>query len=547
MKKVNRSYKVGKVQAGVFSLLLIFCLTIPSYSWVDSSVFRIESEELTGASDPNNIAFAFGRYILTAPFAPSKEVKEDTLLTELDNHYLYLLDAKKINSEPIKFDLGCYYPTRVFYDPGAKTVFVKGTEFVEEDGAYLSYAVIKYLRLDLTENGKLNINDAAQTIRIPGVKEEIAEVAPDEFVISQEDGTFIFTNGASAFTYSLAEGFLYKVDFITAKDFNPETNCITHLGFDSASRVFTVLINKKEETDQQWKQNSELYIYSLAKDGTLDLLNTLAPEALPDGVCIPAGSDIAIDSEDGKAGKVYFAGNDGVVYQTSWTTDEGDLSGSVEALTPPIEELRQSDGQYFSSVNTDYNKQTRVFKLLKNGYTAYINRPLNAGGRRIGKINRPLNLRFEVESPALVLAQLGKKNKLTLKAFSAEIAEQGGVSMFSDNSETQYVATFKGNVYELNMAQGVDNATLDLLGQIGNRLSNVAYLGDRKVFVGINSVEFDGEGETIATPGFIHIAKRREENSFLSFVNWTENSWLLNPVLGVGISSIRRPCNFRLR
>ena len=151
MKKETRCVKIGKVQAGIFGLLLIFGLTVPSYSFIDKSVFKTDSLEVTGVSGENNVQFAFGRYIITAPFAPSKAITAETTLKDLDNNKLLILDSKKISNDPYVVDLGdFYYATRVFFDAQTQMVFIRGTQIVEnKSGGYESHAVIKYLHLNL--------------------------------------------------------------------------------------------------------------------------------------------------------------------------------------------------------------------------------------------------------------------------------------------------------------------------------------------------------------------------------------------------------------
>jgi hypothetical protein len=546
MKKGNRSFKVGKIQGGIYSLLLIFCLTIPSYSWVDNSVFKTESKELP-VSGQNNVAFASGRYIFVAPSEPSIDVDDDTPFAKYDNNSLLLFDSKKVTKEPDIYSLGnCYFPTLVLHDADTKTVFVKGTEFVQTDtGEYKSYAVIKYLQFNLSDDGKPVASEFPNTIRIPGFDDDDKgmETAPD-FIANNKKDVVIFSNGASIFTYNRNEGFLYRVNFIKKDQYDPVNHTITNLSFDSESNVVTVLINKKiKSDDNQWTRYSELYFYEL-DNGTLNLLKKLDSEALPVGVSVPDGSTIAINSE-GENVDAYFVGTDGVLYQTRLTVDTN-LSGSALPLAS-FDQLRQSSvDEHLSAVSTYYRKETQVFELLKSGYTAYIHRPLNSSRGRIGKIHRPLNLRFTHEEPALVLAQFGKKNKLIQKSFSAEIDQQGGIFMFSDHSGNRYAASYQGNVYELNMAQGVNDATLNLLGGLGSRLNSVADLPDRGVWVAVKECEL-GDEDLVKEFGSLVVARRREESNFLSFVNWTENNFSFNPVIGVGIGSIRRPCNLRLQ
>ena len=58
--------------------------------------WKISSIDMAGADATNNNAvFVYDRYLLFAPYAPSKMPSEATAVNELDNHYLYLIDTKK--------------------------------------------------------------------------------------------------------------------------------------------------------------------------------------------------------------------------------------------------------------------------------------------------------------------------------------------------------------------------------------------------------------------------------------------------------------------
>jgi hypothetical protein len=543
MERNYRIFKVGKVQAGICSLLLILCLTVPSYSWVDNSQFKIEQHEIAGVTDYNNVQFVDDRYILTAPYAPSKPITDETPLGEYDNHRLLMFDSKKITNEPLVIDLkDCYFPTKVFFDPESRMVFVKGTRIVEgANGEYEASAVIKYLRLSFPEDGKYQSDVQAITIPIDGGDGKASIDAPDIFVLRKN--LFIFTNGKSIFTYSLNEGYLYQVAFITADRYDPETNTISNLYLDSVSGVLSIVISKKTKVGEtEWKHASELYFYRLNDDGTIDLLNHILPEGF-EGSAIAPGSNLAING-DSTTGTAYFVAANGKLYQTGWNGTSAS-PGTLNEITS-LEEYNQPNHEFLSSVKISYNKETHVFELLKSGSAVFIHRPLNGGRGKIGKIHRPLNLRIDVGEPALALIQMAtKRNKvLSRNIFVTELEGQGGVSdMISDNSGSRYVATYSGNVFELSGTNELDKASLNFLGQIGTRLSSMFYFASRNAIVAINAPET--ENEAIISPGGLSLAKRKESSNYLSFVNWAEDALAGNAVLGLNIGSIRRPCNTR--
>jgi hypothetical protein len=553
MKKEKRHFRIGKVQAAVFSLLVILSLTIPSYSRVDEAAFSMEFQEVSGASSVNNVKFVFDRYILTAPYAPSEPLSEEDPLEKFDNHYLLLVDGKKMENEPIKIDIGCYFPTKLFYSPESSTVFIKGTEFLETGEGLIPVAVIKYLRLNLSEDNKPIVSGGVQTIRIPGVIEEsgYATNAPDLMVINDSD-TIFFTNGASVFSFSLSRGFIYKVDLITHNDFDLENNSVSYLSSDSESGTLSILINKKTEIETKaWKHSAELYFFKINR-GTLDRLSYLPSSAFPEGVSVPAGSTIAVKVEPGQDPKEdadgygYFVATNGKLYGVHWkgnSTAEGivEEQGFFEGL------VQEVNAEHLSSVSTKYDKKTKVFELLKNGYTAYIHRPVNARGK-IGKIHRPVNIRFTVERPAFILAQFGKKNKVKIKAFTEEFSEVGSLlEPFTDGEGNRYVAASNGSIFTLkvNEDEGVETSKLNLLGQVGDRLDSMVYFAERRIFVGVSSFRPFENGEGIEQPGYIVAAKRKESGNYISFVSFAADA-LSNQVLpGIGLASIRRPCNTR--
>jgi hypothetical protein len=545
MKKNHRSFKVGKIQVGICSLLLILCLTIPSYSWVDNSQFKVEQTEVPGITDYNNVQFAFDRYIITAPYAPSKRITDDTKLADLDNNKVRIVDAKKIANEPQIIDLkDCYFPTKVYFDAESRMLFVKGTRIVEGPGGeYEASAVIKYMRLSFPEDGKFISDVEAVTIPIEGVQSKTTTDAPDIFILSKN--IFLFTNGCSIFTFSISDGYLYQVPFIAANNYDPESNAISDICLDPESRVLSIVVSKKLKVgENKWQHASELFFYGLEDDGTINQLNHIIPESF-EGAAIAPGSSIAINGEGKNIGSAYFVASNGKLYQVNWNGISASAGELSEVTT--LEGYSQPSGEFLSSVKTSYDKDKRVFEVLKNGNAVFIHRPLNTNGRgKIGKIHRPLNLRISVEEPALTLVQMAaKKNKVVnQKTFVTELAEQGGVSdMISDDSGNRYVATYNGNIFELSGTNEVDLAALNFLGQIGNRLSSAFYFASRNAIVGVNALEM--EDERLVSPGGLSLAKRKESSNYLSLVNWAEDVLKDNAVLGLSFGSIRRPCNTR--
>src|SRR5262249_7147464 len=101
--------------------VLVMAIVVPAYSISSEPAFQITSINIPGlAGTENNFQFAYERFALLAPYAQSQTVTEDTRLADLDNHYLYVIDSKKLKN-PLRADLGnCYYPTRAYFEPNSQ-------------------------------------------------------------------------------------------------------------------------------------------------------------------------------------------------------------------------------------------------------------------------------------------------------------------------------------------------------------------------------------------------------------------------------------------
>ncbi|HVG20625.1 MAG TPA: hypothetical protein VNI02_16365, partial [Blastocatellia bacterium] len=143
---MKRKILFGKNRGMRLAILALTALTLfgaSSYSPSAATAWKISSVELAGASGVNNVAFAFDRYVLIAPYASSKPVEDNNDLSQLDNCFLYLIDTKKPSEQPKRVKLTTnnspnssgkviYYPSRVLFDADSSTVFVRGTRFEEQ-------------------------------------------------------------------------------------------------------------------------------------------------------------------------------------------------------------------------------------------------------------------------------------------------------------------------------------------------------------------------------------------------------------------------------
>lgn len=552
MTRCNITRSSYKFRLGITVLLLVASLCVPAYSLIDGQTFKVESLEIAGVSGlENNIQYVYGRYIFIAPYAPSIELNENSKIDQLDNNRLLVVDTKKLDAAPRVIDLGnCFFPRTLQFDEKSGIVFVRGTEFVElPSGDIESYEVISYISTNFAENGKPEFGPTALSFRIKdGVVNDNTDV-----VLGQDGRFLVFHNGTSVFTYRLSEGYQYGFPFISAKDYDAEKRSISYLGIDSETNVITIIVSKKTEDEKTgWKHSSEIFFYSLNEKGTLDLIEHVASEAFPKGVSLSRGSNVAItqnvkiSTDKAFVGTAFFIGTDGVPYQVSLEAlggQEGDVEPLSDKALAGVEQ--DATGEYLSPVQIHYESENRQITAVKQGYTSFIQRPVNF--RRRGGIQRPVNI--TVDQPALALAQLGKKNKVTQqKVFTDGFQDQGGlVGMMAADSGASYLSTRNGKVFALEVNSDVESAGVKLLGQIASDESTIDkmyYFSNRDSFVAINSYVADEKG-VITKPGALLVARKRDTGSTLIGSNLTKISWPVSSFCSGLVSSIRRPCNIR--
>src|SRR5436853_4381183 len=143
MNKRGLFNRIRNMRIMVVLLVLILTYGTVNYSLKAANPIQVYSINLGGVTGAtNNTVLAYGRYVLIAPFWPTKGVAEngELDLDKLDNRYLYAIDSKKPTSDPLKADLTSaisqkgvtktvYFPTKVLFDPASSTVYVRGTRF----------------------------------------------------------------------------------------------------------------------------------------------------------------------------------------------------------------------------------------------------------------------------------------------------------------------------------------------------------------------------------------------------------------------------------
>lgn len=536
----------------VGSLLSLF--SFAPYS-PQADVVKMSYVEVAGANGgQNNVVFAFDRYLLLAPFAPTGVVQENGDLSQLDNHYLYVIDTKKpgivftkdlaVGADP-NSSRTIYYPTKLAFDPTTQTAFLRGTRFEQKDGEIEAIEVIAHIHLNLGENGKPVIDPTVVSFDIEGVGGELHTAdAPTDIALGQKGNHLIFTNGASVFTYSLDQGYLYKVDLVHPSEYGPD-NFISYLAVDRDSNVLSVYSSKRViDKDNVAHDRSEISFYRLIDDGTLSLLKRAYAEDLPVGSALTAGSNVAVYSEPDKPDLQYalFVTSDGSLCQVDLYTDG--LSANVRQLVV-FPELAQQGPDDTGPRLVKYDASKRIVGIVRQGFTAQIARPTN--GRR-GRIARPTNAHVVTAQPVLAAAKFGKKGKVTSRnVFSTDFADQGGLSellSLKDNGEW-LTATYSGKLFSIATSGDLEKLSPRLIGELSPRIERLDYLVSRESLVAVQSCAAEDDGFQITQPGSVAIGK------VISADGKSLLAGAAQLILPGGASlvrrppAIRRPCNIR--
>jgi hypothetical protein len=550
------------IRISILAITLAALFGVSTYTPLAATSWKVASVDLPGATGMNNnVALAYDRYVLIAPYAPSKPVEDNNDLSQLDNCFLYLIDTKKPTEGAQKVKLTAndvadaqgkivYYPSRVLFDADSSTVFVRGTRYEEKDGLLEEIEVLAYLRLNLDDNGKPVFGSNVVTIDIKGVGSDHCSDAPMDFALSQKGSLLLFTNGASIFSYNLGQGYVYKVDIVPEKDFNADSK-ISYLDIDKVTNTLVVCWNKKEQGEgDAVKVSSQLSFYGIDKDGTLPFLTRAYESGFAEGTALTAGSNVAVTSTFSKTqpdqlipDNAYFVTNDGSLCQID--IEEQSKSANVKQLRK-IDELAQSGSGEGSPRIIKFDAAKRVIGIVKQGFTAQIRRPSNGRPGR-PSIVRALNVSKAVEQPAFALVKLGKKNKIVSSdLFIDDFNNEVGLSNFVYGNDSQWlVSTHSGKLYSVGLSDAATDNRVELLGEIGSRINYIDYFAGRDSVVAISSFELDEEGSRITSPGSLVVARMG------ATVGQTLGAMVLRTlsssgsILASATPSIRRPCNIK--
>jgi hypothetical protein len=566
MKRQRLFSKGRSMRFAILAMTLATLLGVNSYTPHAATPWKISSVEMPGASGvSNNVAFAFDRYVLIAPYAPSKPVEDNLDRSQLDNCFLHLIDTKKPSEGAAKVRLAAsdskgsegkvvYYPSRVWFDPDSSTVFVRGTRYEEKDGELEEIEVLAYLKLNLDDNEKPVFDTSVVIIDIKGVDSDHCSDAPLDFALAHKGGLLLFTNGASIFSYDIGQGYVYKVDIVPPKYFNEDSK-ISYLDIDKATDTLVVCWNSKEKGEGDVVvTSSHLSFYGIDSDGTLPLKKRADAQNFADGTYLTAGSTVAVTStsvsaKDGAEQLVrnnaYFVTNDGSLCQVDFDGDE--VPANVKQLRK-FDELAQPGSVDGSARVVKYDASKRVIGIVKQGFTAQIKRPSNGRPGR-PSIVRALNAYNPVEQPAFVLVKLGKKNKIvSSQVYVDGFKDEVGLSNFVYGDGSQWlVSTHSGKLFSLGLSNDPAETQIQMLAEIGSRIDYIDYFAARGSVVAISSFESDKEGVNITSPGSLVVAKMgdtvKQSQSVGAMILQAVGSQ--GSALASATPSIRRPCNVK--
>src|SRR2546423_2008808 len=438
--------------------------------------WKVASVNLIGADGANNnMAFAYDRYVLVAPYAPSKVPNDASAVDQLDNYSIYLIDSKRpVNENVLSHALETpsdhrrlYYPTKVVFDETTKTVYVRGTRYEPVADGVQEIAVIAYVHLNLDDAGKPVFDDNVVMIDLAGVGDDrTISDAPDDFVLTYGGSVLVFTNGASIFTYNLDHGYLYNVDIVDPKTYNAGSR-ITYLDVDPVTNTLTVYWNSRAGDGGNVKNFSELSFYNLDKNGTMQLIKRLHPEQFPAGVYITPGSNVEIVADaDNHPMSAWLVTSEGMLSQIALTGDE---------VYSPLKPIYQFDAMAASGTDSGprmvkYDAAKRTVGVVKQGYTAQIRKPSNDRRGKPGSVIRSLSMFNAVEAPVLAVGRLNKNaNKvIASKLYTDDFRNETGLTRLIDGQESQWLlATRSGRVLGLSTSGAGESAALKLLPPVG--------------------------------------------------------------------------------
>lgn len=539
--------KVRGMRIIVVFVALLLAYGAVSYSPQAATPTKLYSFDLGGVTGAtNNTTLAYGRFVLIAPFWPSTGLKKngDLDLSKLDNDTLYVIDTKKPDAPPLSQKLSAkpgaqnriYFPTRVLFDEPSSSVYVRGTRFEENDGEFTPIDVIAYMHVTPDDNGKPVLDFNVVAVDIQGVSTQYTDEAPLDFALSGKGDLLVFTNGASIFSFNLAEGYLSKAEVVSPSQYSAGDR-ISFLDVDSATNIVSVCNSRKSiGRGNVANITTDISFYKLGERGIFDPLKQVSSYQFPDGTALADGSNITIVSDSDSPFAV-FVTNDGSLCQVDLQSDG--VAGMVKPLYSFPELAQSPTGP--NPLLTQYDSSNRVIGIVKPGFTVQISRPTSG---KPGRISRPTSLHLTSAAPVLAMAKLSKKNKVTsAKTFTQDFKDEDGLSNFVSGQDSQWlISTYSGKLYSVGIAGDLQGSKLQLIGSIGSRVDRIDYYADRTIVVAISSCTLDEDG--IQIRGSLVVGK-------LSDLHGQSGGATLQALLptasmiGRPAPSISRPCNIK--
>ena len=550
----NKMRKARIVAVFLAMLLAYGAISLSPRADAPLKTYSVDIGGVTGAT--NNTVLAFGRYVLVAPFAPSKGVSEngELDLEQLDNYSIYVIDTKKPNVPPLQKNLTAwdpllqttrkvYFPTRLVFDPASSTLFVRGTRYEAIADDLFAIDVVAYVHVNLdAESGKPAF-DAGVVFDIGGVTGKYTSDAPSNFGLGWKGNLLVYTNGATVFSFNVTTGEVNRAEIVPASLYGKD-NSISFLGVDPITNIVSVSwTTKTVDKDDVAKFSSEVSLYQLEEKGTFNLLKRVYPDQFPDATALASGSNIAILADPDKQTPelALFATDDGSLCQVDLGSDEVRTTAKRLYTFPELGRSGKGDPD---PITVQYDSSTRVVRVVRSGFTVQIGRPSN--GKR-GRIGRPSNVHILSSGPVLAMAKLGKKNKVSsVIAFSDEFTDEGGISNVVSGQDSQWlVSTYSGKLYSVAVGGDVKDSRLQFVGAIGSRVDHIDYYDARSSVVAINAFTLDESGMRVATPGSLVIGRMSDLQAQSSGVAILQALVPSASMLGKSAPSIRRPCNIR--
>ncbi|HMG33881.1 MAG TPA: hypothetical protein VKM94_08085 [Blastocatellia bacterium] len=544
VKRVNRPFIRGLAAA-----LLLFSTLVPSPFAANTSSVKSVVVELPGVTGlGNNTAFAFNRFVLVAPYAPKGVVQDDGDLSQLDNRFLYVLDTKKSNGNPVQVELKffdpndspasrIYYPSKIAFEPTTSTLFIRGTKFVQTDDGYSPVEVIAYTHLTLDDSGKPLADPYVTPIDILGVGTDTCEEAPLDFGVSQNGKYLVFTNGADLFTYDVHQGYTYRVEIVHPDKFSLEKSSISYLDIDQATNILSVVWNQKSDGGSV---SSEISFYKVLDDGVLNLSKRVFAGTFPEDVFLTQGSNILLTRTQTGPDSAWLLTNDGTLYQIDLKSDD------VQADLKPVQtfsDLAQTGENQAPNI-IRYDPDQRTIIVVQQGYSVQIGRPSN--GRKHG-IGRPSNGHTLLSAGRLAFVRLNRKSKVTGSSLiTRDFADEGGLSNPAPGPATGqwYIATYAGSLLLITIPDDIGSVSATQVGSVGARTERISYLDARSNVVSVNSFETDESG-FVGLPGSVEFGKVVDASPLSAAAFTLSRVWNASKVPVKVEPKIRRPCNMR--